>query len=53
MLEFEEPIKSLEDKIEELINIGSDGQVNSVEEINLLQRISNGDFPFLRHILYY
>ena len=34
MLEFEEPIKKLEDKIEELRNIGSDGQVNIVEEIN-------------------
>ena len=41
MLEFEEPIKSLEDKIEELRNIGSDGQVNIVEEINVLQKKCN------------
>ena len=38
MLEFEEPIKNLEDKIEELRNIGSDGKVNIVEEINVLQK---------------
>ena len=41
MLEFEEPIKNLEDKIEELRNIGSDGQVNIVEEINVLQKKCN------------
>ena len=41
MLEFEEPIKKLEDKIEELRNIGSDGQVNIVEEINVLQKKCN------------
>ena len=28
MLEFEKPIKNLEDKIQELRSIGSDGQVN-------------------------
>jgi len=38
VLEFEEPIKNLEDKIEELRNIGSDGKVNIVEEINVLQK---------------
>jgi acetyl-CoA carboxylase alpha subunit len=38
MLEFEEPIKNLEDKIEELRSIGSDGKVNIVEEINVLQK---------------
>jgi len=38
MLEFEKPIKNLEDKIEELRNIGSDGQVNIIEEINVLQK---------------
>ena len=41
MLKFEEPIKILEDKIEELRNIGSDGQVNIVEEINVLQKKCN------------
>ena len=41
MLEFEEPIKNLEDKIEELRNIGSDGKVNIVEEINVLQKKCN------------
>jgi len=41
MLEFEKPIKSLEDKIEELRSIGSDGQVNIVEEINILQKKCN------------
>jgi acetyl-CoA carboxylase carboxyl transferase subunit alpha len=41
MLKFEEPIKVLEDKIEELRNIGSDGQVNIVEEINVLQKKCN------------
>ena len=41
MLEFEKPIKNLEDKIEELRNIGSDGQVNIIEEINVLQRKCN------------
>ena len=41
MLEFEEPIKNLEDKIEELRNIGSDCQVNIVEEINVLQKKCN------------
>ena len=38
MLEFEKPIKNLEDKIEELRSIGSDGQVNIVDEINILQK---------------
>ena len=38
MLEFEKPIKNLEDKIEELRTIGSDGQVNIIEEINVLQK---------------
>ena len=41
MLEFEEPIKNLENKIEELRNIGSDSQVNIVEEINVLQKKCN------------
>ena len=41
MLEFEKPIKSLEDKIEELRSIGSDGQVNIVDEINILQKKCN------------
>ena len=41
MLEFEKPIKNLEDKIEELRNIGSDGQVNIIEEINVLQKKCN------------
>jgi acetyl-CoA carboxylase carboxyl transferase subunit alpha len=41
MLEFEKPIKNLEDKIEELRSIGSDGQVNIIEEINVLQRKCN------------
>ena len=41
MLEFEEPIKNLEDKIEELRSIGSDGKVNIVEEINVLQKKCN------------
>ena len=41
MLEFEEPIKKLEDKIEELRSIGSDGKVNIVEEINVLQKKCN------------
>ena len=41
MLEFEEPIKNLENKIEELRNIGSDNQVNIVEEINVLQKKCN------------
>ena len=41
MLEFEEPIKNLEDKIEELRNLGSDGQVNIVDEINVLQKKCN------------
>jgi len=41
MLEFEKPIKNLEDKIEELRNLGSDGQVNIVEEINVLQKKCN------------
>jgi len=41
MLEFEEPIKNLENKIEELRNLGSDGQVNIVEEINVLQKKCN------------
>ena len=41
MLEFEEPIKNLEDKIEELRNIGSDGKVNIVEEINVPQKKCN------------
>jgi len=41
MLEFEKPIKSLEDKIDELRSIGSDGQVNIVEEINVLQKKCN------------
>ena len=62
MLEFEEPIKNLEDKIEELRNIGSDGKVNIVEEINVLQKKCNIlistdlgsrglDFSFLSHVL--
>ena len=38
MLEFEEPIKNLEDKIEELRTIGSDGQVNIIEEINVFKK---------------
>ena len=38
MLEFEKPIKNLEDKIQELRSIGSDGQVNIIEEINVLQK---------------
>ena len=41
MLEFEKPIKNLEDKIEELRSIGSDGQVNIVDEINILQKKCN------------
>ena len=41
MLEFEKPIKNLEDKIEELRTIGSDGQVNIIEEINVLQKKCN------------
>ena len=41
MLEFEKPIKNLENKIEELRNLGSDGQVNIVEEINVLQKKCN------------
>ena len=41
MLEFEKPIKNLEDKIEELRSIGSDGQVNIIEEINVLQKKCN------------
>ena len=41
MLEFEKPIKNLEDKIQELRSIGSDGQVNIIEEINVLQRKCN------------
>jgi len=41
MLEFEKPIKNLEDKIEELRNIGSDWQVNIIEEINVLQKKCN------------
>tara|TARA_Y100000996_G_scaffold302825_1_gene240175 strand:- start:97 stop:1041 length:945 start_codon:yes stop_codon:yes gene_type:complete len=41
MLEFEKPIKNLEDKIEELRTIGSDGQVNIIEEINILQKKCN------------
>ena len=41
MLEFEKPIKKLEDKIEELRSIGSDGQVNIIEEINVLQKKCN------------
>ena len=41
MLEFEKPIKNLENKIEELRSIGSDGQVNIIEEINVLQRKCN------------
>ena len=41
MLEFEEPIKNLEDKIEELRSIGSDEKVNIVEEINVLQKKCN------------
>jgi len=41
MLEFEEPIKNLENKIEELRNLGSDGQVNIVEETNVLQKKCN------------
>ena len=41
MLEFEKPIKNLEDRIEELRSIGSDGQVNIVDEINILQKKCN------------
>ena len=41
MLEFEKPIKNLEDKIQELRSIGSDGQVNIIEEINVLQKKCN------------
>jgi acetyl-CoA carboxylase carboxyl transferase subunit alpha len=41
MLEFEKPIKNLENKIEELRSIGSDGQVNIIEEINVLQKKCN------------
>ena len=41
MLEFEKPIKNLEDKIQELRSIGSDGQVNIVDEINILQKKCN------------
>ena len=41
MLEFEKPIKNLEDKIEELRSIGSNGQVNIVDEINILQKKCN------------
>ena len=41
MLEFEKPIKNLEDKIEDLRTIGSDGQVNIIEEINVLQKKCN------------
>ena len=41
MLEFEKPIKNLEDKIEELRSIGSDGQVNIIEEIKVLQKKCN------------
>ena len=41
MLEFEKPIKNLENKIEELRSIGSDGQVNILEEINVLQKKCN------------
>ena len=41
MREFEKPIKNLEDKIEELRTIGSDGQVNIIEEINVLQKKCN------------
>ena len=41
MLEFEKPIKNLEEKIQELRSIGSDGKVNIIEEINVLQKKCN------------
>ncbi len=41
MLDFELPLKELEDKIVELRNIESDSEVNIIDEINILQKKCN------------